>query len=1010
MQPIRRMAYKNSEIREAEQHFLGEVAAVLNHFLTQRQERAAGLAARYQQLYEAVQDEEEQAGPAYVLALQAFRAQLFAELTHWKDGLEQEGYGHLPQQMHAACKTYVEAQASQLVVREVSRPYQLSALRNPLLYPSALWFNFKLRLRSRLRRLRNAGRRLLRKAPQDVTVYRNRRLPFRALLSEHIYSTYWPGLLPLFDDFLSGQSKLVAGIWALDEALDNYSFSVLQEQPDAALLPEGLLSRLKVLVKGGEMALEAFLRAHQELIQSAFNEADRLLPKLDTLYVSQQRFRPEVLRHQVQQGLHKSQRKLGDWNRTYLALADDWAMDVELSHLYFSVFGAYHRMQHSMLGHLEEDLDAAFEQIEVYLSDSRRRLEEEAPGNPGAVLRKERRNAQHDLADRHLAGLVEKLSISFTGDFDLLKTELDVLLQGLAEQRTYIKQRGYFSGASASSIEEISPRELLQFEAIPALQKRIKTLRLFSEQRLEEARLQLMGLATVWDFSLESALLLLGEADGGADKALEGALEGARRAREQLREARSLVQSIPEQADAELKSGIIQFNLDVQKLKNTDNVFELNLKVARIKALEQSRRLRKQILEGFRTLLPQLWRLIKSGYLKLLRLVKDIKQRVGFVEHKKYMTFELSEFINETQEVLRQLPFVYQRLFQLTPTNETRFFVNREKELGELKQAWANWQKDRFITVAVIGDKGSGVSSLLNHFLAETHITIPVLRATLGAKNFTLAQYLDFFNELFQPDQPFTSNEILIAWLNQGESRVVVIENLQHFYLKQVNGFENLQRLFELMSNTMKKVFWTGAFTTHTWAYLDKTLYISNYFTNEVFLQALSTEAIEEIITRRNKISGFRLHFLSDPETRERKDFAAMDEREQQVYLREQLFRKLSRLSYGNISLAQLYWLRQTRKVHAHSIDIGYIKEIDFSFIKELKAEELFVLQTIVLHDGLCLTDFCSVMGKSEAAAKNLLIPMLEKGFLIRPRQKFTINPIVFNPVVNYLHSRNFIS
>jgi hypothetical protein len=374
------------------------------------------------------------------------------------------------------------------------------------------------------------------------------------------------------------------------------------------------------------------------------------------------------------------------------------------------------------------------------------------------------------------------------------------------------------------------------------------------------------------------------------------------------------------------------------------------------------------------------------------------------------MTFELSEFINETQEVLRQLPFVYQRLFQLTPTNETRFFVNREKELGELKQAWANWQKDRFITVAVIGDKGSGVSSLLNHFLAETHITIPVLRATLGAKNFTLAQYLDFFNELFQPDQPFTSNEILIAWLNQGESRVVVIENLQHFYLKQVNGFENLQRLFELMSNTMKKVFWTGAFTTHTWAYLDKTLYISNYFTNEVFLQALSTEAIEEIITRRNKISGFRLHFLSDPETRERKDFAAMDEREQQVYLREQLFRKLSRLSYGNISLAQLYWLRQTRKVHAHSIDIGYIKEIDFSFIKELKAEELFVLQTIVLHDGLCLTDFCSVMGKSEAAAKNLLIPMLEKGFLIRPRQKFTINPIVFNPVVNYLHSRNFIS
>src|SRR5690606_21415515 len=124
-------------------------------------------------------------------------------------------------------------------------------------------------------------------------------------------------------------------------------------------------------------------------------------------------------------------------------------------------------------------------------------------------------------------------------------------------------------------------------------------------------------------------------------------------------------------------------------------------------------------------------------------------------------------------------------------------------------------------------------------------------------------------------------------------------------------------------------------------------------FTNEVLLTALSPETLEEIITRRNKISGFRLNFIPEAEVAESKAFAVLSDTEKQQLLRKNLFKKLSRLSYGNISLAQLYWLRLTREVKDNTIDIGYFKEIDFSFIKELSAEELFVMQTIILHDGL---------------------------------------------------------
>lgn len=1003
------MTYKHPEIEEAYKGFQNQVVLAINDLLSQRQQDLVVLVAQYHLLYLETSAAQERADYTYVAARQQFRASLFKELGKQVQWL-QRGYPSWQELIDQQCQLWLSEQAEQLVVREVSTPYQCTSLRNPLLYPAALWFNFRLSLRLGLRQLRNGFRRIVRKPSLDTKIYRQRRLPLRAVLSERLTQEFLPALHRLLDVFLAEYSSCLVGIWELDEAVDNYSFGVLQQQVDSSLLPEAPLSTLKVLEKRSEVALEAFVRDHKSLLTGVFDTADDLMPRLDTLYVSRKRFVAEVQARQVRNAHRQGERMLSSWNRTFLTLLDDWAMDVEISHLYFSVFAAYHRLQEQLNHVLEQELQPAFAEIESYLDESKQRLEEEVAGNPGAILRKERRRAQHDLADRHIARLVEKLSICFSGDFDCLGESLERLVDALTKERSYIKGRAYGAKSAASAIETISPKELLYFEAVPALQRRIKSLRSFSDQRLEEARLQLMGLATVWDFSLESALLLLNEHDGGADKAADAALEGARRALEQVHDALSMVKDIPKKAAEELESGIVQFNADVQNLKNTENVFELNLKLARIKALEQSRQLRQQVLAGFRTLLPQLWRWLKTGYLRVLRLIKDVKLRVGFSAPTKYMTFELSEFINETHEVLNQLPFVYQRLFQLTPTNETRFFVNREKEMGELKQAWNNWQKDRFITVAVIGDKGSGVSSLLNHFLTETHIAIPIVRTTLATKIFTLDHYLDFFNELFKPDQPFSSNEVLISWLNQGPSRIVVIENLQHLYLKQVNGFDNLQRLFELMSNTMKKVFWTGVFTSHTWTYLEKTLYISNYFTHEVFLQPLSASAIEEIITRRNKISGFRLNFLPDPEMRDRKGFMAMEEREQQNHLRQQLFRKLSRLSYGNISLAQLYWLRLTREVHTHSIDIGFIKEIDFSFIKDLKAEELFVLQTLVLHDGLSLTDFCGVMGKSEAAAKNLLIPMLEKGFLIRPHEKFNINPIVFNPVVSYLGSRNFIS
>lgn len=115
-------------------------------------------------------------------------------------------------------------------------------------------------------------------------------------------------------------------------------------------------------------------------------------------------------------------------------------------------------------------------------------------------------------------------------------------------------------------------------------------------------------------------------------------------------------------------------------------------------------------------------------------------------------------------------------------------------------------------------------------------------------------------------------------------------------------------------------------------------------------------------------------------------------------------------MSSGNISLAQLYWLQSTQLASDDEIHLSPISEFDFSFVKNLSNDDLFTMQALIIHDGLELDDFAKVMGKSISFARNILTPMLEKGLLIRPKNKYNINPIIFRPVANYLASRNFVN
>jgi hypothetical protein len=172
----------------------------------------------------------------------------------------------------------------------------------------------------------------------------------------------------------------------------------------------------------------------------------------------------------------------------------------------------------------------------------------------------------------------------------------------------------------------------------------------------------------------------------------------------------------------------------------------------------------------------------------------------------------------------------------------------------------------------------------------------------------------------------------------------------------------------------------------------------------------MNQETIQEIIYKRNRLSGFQIVFQPNVSDLNNKKYQKMNDGEKQKFLRRKFFTTFHQISSGNISLAQLYWLQSTQLANDEEIHISPIRELDFSFIKNLTSDELFTMQAMIIHDGLDLNDFAMVMGKPNNASRNLLTPMLEKGLLIKPRNKYNINPIIFKHVANYLISRNFVN
>lgn len=357
------------------------------------------------------------------------------------------------------------------------------------------------------------------------------------------------------------------------------------------------------------------------------------------------------------------------------------------------------------------------------------------------------------------------------------------------------------------------------------------------------------------------------------------------------------------------------------------------------------------------------------------------------------------------------MPRSYRELFDIKKQIDLELYVNGSDNIRGVSKAFSVWTEGFPSSVALVGEKGSGKSTLSNILRNEVFNETEVITIEISQSTWKIEQILSLFSSAFNISDVNRPEHIVNA-LNARKERIVVnLEGLQKLYLRNINGFDALEALWLIMSETKGKVFWITTCSRYAWEFLNKIEGIETHFTHVFVTDELSDTNIESVIMNRHNKSVYRLNFEVDESTRKSRNYKKRldDPKAVQEYLKEVYFERLSDITEGNTSVASILWLRSIKKVEGRTITISPFQPVNIETLEILKSETLFTLAAIVLHDTLKVAELCRVLNLTLSQSRVLLTRLKARGVLIEEESGFYLNQLVYRQVLRLLKRRNII-
>jgi len=463
----------------------------------------------------------------------------------------------------------------------------------------------------------------------------------------------------------------------------------------------------------------------------------------------------------------------------------------------------------------------------------------------------------------------------------------------------------------------------------------------------------------------------------------------------------------------------IRLNLDditdtavnrIDELKDNEEILKLKIRWARAKAKEQIRQFRRNAWNEVKRVVPRLRAIGRFSASHLKTGVSRVKEITGLGEISEQPSEAISRRLIEFQDQVKNMPFVYRRLFRIEPiVSDERLFAGRRTELQTLQKDFDLWKKGVPGAAAIIGERGSGKTTLINDVIKESYTGYSVVIINFVQTDIDPDVFFETLRMRLKVDKAGNWDE-LYEGLNPDAPVVCIIENMHNLFLRKIGGFGVIDDLMGFISKSRDRIYWVITSGLYGWQYLDKVLRVSRNFSQVIKLHNLDPDEMQEIIMRRHRLSGYNLRLKASDTVEHNRKFRKLNtEQEKQDYLTERLFRNLSEKSDGNIAVAMLLWLNAVTDVGTDYIEIEPDMELDNSFVRFLTTEELFALVVLIQHEVLNASEMAGVLRIDEHDADLLLRQMSNRGYVRKFEVNYSVHPFFYRPIVRSLSTRNML-
>jgi hypothetical protein len=354
----------------------------------------------------------------------------------------------------------------------------------------------------------------------------------------------------------------------------------------------------------------------------------------------------------------------------------------------------------------------------------------------------------------------------------------------------------------------------------------------------------------------------------------------------------------------------------------------------------------------------------------------------------------------------KDLPAIYRRLFRFEAVQDPRFLVGRDRELAAIAEARSFWEAGRPVSIVLVGERGSGKTSLINCALTQTLKDLEVIRGEFGHRLLTEAELHGFLAQLLGAPEP----DHLESFLAQ-RRRVIILEELERTFLRQVGCYAAIRALQRLIAATCSSTLWILVVNQVSFRFLDAALNLGDSFSHRIDAASASGDALRQAILVRHNLSGLRLHFAPSPSQLSLRDrfHAILDG---QADPETVFFATLAKASAGVFRTAFDIWLGQIERVESGLLYMKPLLLPDLSpLINALDAADLFTLVAILQHGSLTPEEHGRVFQKTEASSRTQIDELVAREIVEQDpgRAGLRVRPEALRVVHEALYRRNLL-